>query len=303
MEDFTGTLLLYRDQFLAFLPRLAAGVVLVLFGLLLANSIRRWVLPRIVSRLDDPLLARFIGRVVKVFIMIVAVFVAFYVMGLTWIAGSLLTGASVSALVVGFAFKDIGENFLAGIMLAFDRPFRVGDLVEISGQQGKIVGLALRTTRIKSFDGKDIFVPNAAVVKNPVINYTIDGYLRYDFPVGLDYGSDVSEAIEVILATLKGIDGILWEEKAPSVSVSKLSPSAIELTVFFWLNTFDKQVNAGQVRTTAVDQCLTALGKAGFYLPGDVIELKNYNDQELKGLAAELHPKSSDEKTPPLRTA
>ena len=284
----------YLDQLLAFLPKLGIGILILVLGLLFANLIRRLVLPRILSRMDDPLLARFIGRVIKTSILIVVVFFAFYVMGLTWIAGSLLTGASVSALVVGFAFKDIGENFLAGIMLAFDRPFRVGDLVEISGQQGKIVGLALRTTRIKSFDGKDIYVPNAAVVKNPVINYTIDGFLRYDFPVGLDYGSDVSEAIEVILATLKNIDGILWDDKAPSVSVADLNPSTINLKVFFWLNTFDKDVSAGNVRTTAIDQCLTALAAAGFYLPGDVIELKNYNDQELRGLAAALAPPAKD---------
>lgn len=291
MQEIQDTLVTYRDALLGFLPKLGIGLVILLLGLLLANLVRNILLPRMLRRMDDPLLARFLGRIVKTAILILAVFFAFYVMGLTWIAGSLLTGASVSALVVGFAFKDIGENFLAGIMLAFDRPFRVGDIVEISGQQGKIVGLALRTTRIKSFDGKDIYVPNAAVVKNPVINYTIDGYLRYDFPVGLDYGSDVSEAIEVIMATLRNIDGILWEEKAPSVSVSSLNPSTVNLTVYFWLNTFDESVSAGNVRTHAIDQCLTALGKAGFYLPGDVIELKNYNDQELRGLAGNLHAK------------
>lgn len=289
MDEFYTTLDTYRVSLLAFLPRLGIGLLILLLGWLLANLVRRLVLPRIVRRMDDPLLARFLGRVVKTAIVVIAIFLAFYTMGLTWIAGSLLTGASVSALVVGFAFKDIGENFLAGLMLAFDRPFRIGDLVEISGQQGKIIGLTLRTTHIKSFDGRDIYVPNAAVVKNPVINYTIDGFLRYDFPVGLDYGADVSEAIEVILATLRDIPGILWEERAPSVSVSDLNPSSVKLTVYFWLNTFDNSVNAGKVRTSAVDRCLTALGRAGFYLPGDVIELKNYNDQELKGLAARLH--------------
>ena len=291
MQEIQTTLYSYRDALFAFLPKLAVGLCILVIGLLFANLMRRLILPRMLARMDDPLLARFIGRVIKTSILIVVIFFAFYVMGLTWIAGSLLTGASVSALVVGFAFKDIGENFLAGIMLAFDRPFRVGDVVEISGQQGKIVGLALRTTRIKSFDGKDIYVPNAAVVKNPVINYTIDGFLRYDFPIGLDYGSDVSEAIDVILATLRRIDGILWNEKAPSVSVSGLNPSTVNLTVYFWLNTFDKSINAGSIRTVAIDQCLTALGEAGFYLPGDVIELKNYNDQELKGLTSKLSEK------------
>ena len=284
----------YWDLFVDFLPRFFIAAVVFAIGLVIANTIRRLVVSRLLVRMDDPLLARFIGRVLKIALLLITVFFAFYLMGLTWIAGSLLTGASVSALVVGFAFKDIGENFLAGIMLAFDRPFRVGDLVEIAGQKGKIVGLALRTTHIKSFDGKDIYVPNASVVKNPVINYTIDGFLRYEFPVGLDYGSDVSEAMTVIMDTLRQIPGILWEEKAPSAGVSDLSASSITITVYFWLDTFDSQINAGAVRTQAIDRVLTALGKAGFYLPGDVIELKNYNQEELRGLAQAISSSPSD---------
>ena len=80
----------------------------------------------------------------------------------------MLAGAGISAFIIGFALKDIGENFLAGIILAFKRPFRVGDIVDINGLKGKVLTLNLRDTQIKTGDGKDVFIPNAVIIKNPL---------------------------------------------------------------------------------------------------------------------------------------
>ncbi|HAZ24509.1 MAG TPA: mechanosensitive ion channel protein MscS, partial [Algoriphagus sp.] len=102
------------------------------------------------------------------------------------LVSGLLAGAGITAFVIGFALKDIGENFLAGILLAFKRPFKVGDTVDINGIRGVVLNLNLRDTQIKTPDGKDVFIPNATIIKNPLVNFTIDGFLRYDFIVGLD---------------------------------------------------------------------------------------------------------------------
>ena len=87
----------------------------------------------------------------------VALLLVLTIIGLGGVATGLLSGAGVGAFVIGFAFKDIGENFLAGILMAFDRPFNVGDTVELGGEKGKVIALNLRNTQVKSFDGIRIF--------------------------------------------------------------------------------------------------------------------------------------------------
>ena len=269
----------YYTQLVFLLPKVLLASIVFAFFYFLANRSRNFVNNRLTKNMDDPLLATFLSRVVKIAIVIIALLFALQILGLAGVATGLITGASVSAIVIGFAFKDIGENFLAGIMLAFHRPFRVGDTVDLDGYTGKVVALNLRNSRIKTFDGKDIFIPNANIIKNPVVNYTMDGFLRYDFTIGLDYGSDVNKAIQVIMKTMQQVSGVLQEEKKISISVSNLGTSTLDLRVYYWLNTFDTTVSSGKVKTQAVQQTLTALTTAGFYLPGTIVEVKNYHGE------------------------
>ena len=139
----------------------------------------------------------------------------------------------------------------------------------------------MRTSQIKSFDGKDIYIPNANIIKNPVINYTIDGFMRNEFTIGLDYGSDVDKAIDILKETILKVDGVLKDGKMPSVHINDLNTSTLDITVQYWLDTFDPKFAGTVIRTNAINRSLVALDEAGFYMPGDVVELKNYNDNEI----------------------
>lgn len=282
LNDLLENLVGYYDDIIALLPKIIIATLAFSLLFFIANRSKRFVTKRLESRMDDPLLAQFLGRITKTFGVVIALLIVLKILGLGDIAAGLFAGASFSAIVVGFAFKDIGENFLAGIILAFNRPFRVGDTVELNGEQGKVIALNMRTSHIKTFDGKDVYIPNANVVKEPVINYTIDGYLRQQFVVGLDYGSDTDAAIELIIKALDSIEGILTEEKAPNVFISNLNTSTLDLTVQYWLNTFDPKYSGTYLKTKAVNTVLSTLDDKGFYLPGNVLELKNYNKDDLK---------------------
>ena len=295
INDLWGNLQSYYTSLIEVLPRLVLAILVFMFLLFIANRAKTLVSRRLMSRMDDPLLARFLARIVKLMIIIFAMMVFMRIVGLADIAAGLITGASVSAIVIGFAFKDIGENFLSGIILAFNRPFRVGDTVELDGNKGKVISLDMRTTQIKSFDGKDIYIPNASVIKNSVINYTIDGFMRQEFNLGLDYGSDVDGAIDIIEKVMAKIEGVLQSDRKPTVSIGSLSTSTLDLTIQYWLDTFDTKFPARDIRTQAINQSLEALDSAGFYLPGDVIELKNYNDKEIKSSGSQhTVPQSKD---------
>ncbi|HCX76102.1 MAG TPA: mechanosensitive ion channel protein MscS, partial [Algoriphagus sp.] len=135
---------------------------------------------------------------------------------------------------------------------------------------------------IKTPDGKDVFIPNATIIKNPLVNFTIDGFLRYDFIVGLDYGSDYQVARALILEAIQKVPGVLMDTKTPKVWVSELAESTLNLQVAFWVDTFDRKIADLEVKSQAIIQVLTTLEKAGYNLPARVLEIKNYRDQPIK---------------------
>ena len=232
--------------------------------------------------MEDHLLANFLSGLFGSIVILVGLLFVFRIIGLTGVVSGILAGAGISAFIIGFALKDIGENFLAGIILAFKRPFRVGDIVDINGIMGQVLTLNLRDTQIKTADGKDVFIPNGVLLKNPLINFTIDGFLRYDFIVGLDYGSNYQEAVDLIKTTIATAPGVLKGNKSPEVWVVELAESALNIQVTFWVDTFEKSISDAMVKSNAIIQVLTALEKAGYNLPARIIELKNHQGKGLK---------------------
>lgn len=281
LKDLWQHILGYYDNIVALLPKLGIALIVFIALLFAASAAQRLTKRRLTARMDDLLLAKFIARLTSNAIIILAIMMVLKIIGLGNLATGILSTAGLGAFIIGFAFKDIGENFLAGVVLAFKRPFRIGDTVELNGHAGVVVTLNLRDTQIKTFDGKDIFIPNALVVKNPVVNYTIDGFLRLDFTIGLDYGSNIGQAIQVILDTVNRVPGTLKDGKAPSVAIGQLAPSTLNLKVFFWIDTFDKNISGNKLKNEAIEKTLEALGQAGFYLPADILEVKSYKDQKL----------------------
>ncbi|MEM0993148.1 MAG: mechanosensitive ion channel family protein [Bacteroidota bacterium] len=281
INDLQENLQTYYDEIVALLPKILLAAITFYIIWFIAGRLRNLVNKKLSSRMDDPLLARFLGRMVKTIGVVIAIMISLKIIGLQDIAAGLFAGVSFSAVVIGFAFKDIGENFLAGIILAFNRPFRVGDTVELDDEQGIVVTLNMRTTKIKTFDGKDVYIPNANIIKNPVVNYTIDGFLRQEFVVGLDYGSDVNKAINIISQAVNSVEGILQEDKKTVVFISKVNTSTLDLTVQYWLDTFDSKYSGLDLKTKAINNTLNALSDAGYYLPGNVIEMKNYKEDKI----------------------
>ncbi len=255
----------------------AASFSIVL--LILFIFLSRWIQKQISKRLNDALLVDFIGGSVKSLILIFGLILVLRFLGLTGVVSGLLAGAGITAFIIGFALKDIGKNFLAGILLAFKRPFKVGDIVEINNIRGRVLSLNLRDTHIKTADGKDVFMPNASIIKNPLTNFTIDGFLSYSFVIGVDYGSDYSKVLHIIEKNIYTVKGILTKSKKPSVNISEMGSNTLNITVSYWVNTYDKVLPDVKVRSNAILTVLTALEKEGINLPGNIIELKNHSEK------------------------
>lgn len=277
--DFTGKLMEYWEGILDSSPKLLFACIVFLIFFFIGFLLKRTLKTIITRRATDPLLAMFIGRIALWGFIVLGFVTALKIVGLGSIAGGLLAGAGVGAFIIGFAFKDIGENLLAGVMLAFSRPFRVGDTVETNGVIGKVVALDLRNTHLKTPDGKDVYIPNSSIIKNNMVNYTIDGFMRYHLDFGIDAGVDISKSLSIANKVLGSIDSILHTEgKAPTATVSEMGTSALILKTQFWIDTFNPEMSAVKAKQEIIIRLIKAFEEHSIYLPGDVVELKNYNN-------------------------
>jgi small conductance mechanosensitive channel len=268
----------YWEDFWILLPKIVLAIGVLIIAAIIAKRVKKMVQKRTSKRLEDPLLARFIAKVFQWAIIVLGFAIAMHLVELGGIARGLLTSAGITGIVLGFAFRDIGENFLAGVFLAFSRPFNVGDTVQSDSIQGVVKTLDLRNTHIRSFDGKDIYIPNAMILKNPLLNYTKDGLLRFDFVVGLDQGDDANHARALILKAIDDEDGVL-KEPAPFVTIEELAKSTVNLRVYYWVNLFEYKGSALELKTSIINQTKEILMDKGFSLPADIQELKIYKEE------------------------
>jgi len=243
-------------------PKIGLAVIVLLITWFIASKLQRFSDRRLQIRMHDALLANFISRLVKALLLIIGFLIVLRIIGLTGIAQSLLAGAGISAFIIGFALKDIGENFLAGILLAFKRPFSIGEIIESNGVKGKVMALNLRDTQIKS-DGKDIFIPNALLIKNTLINYNSEGFLLQDFLIGLEYGADYQAAIEIIKKTLLDSDTVINEKLNSSAVVSNVTGTTIQIMVRYWVET-DADMTNGHTKSKVIINIMEALKAADF---------------------------------------
>lgn len=265
------------------LPEIGLGILVLAAFILASWLIKKTISKRIKPRSKNPLLATFMGKIVAFLITLIGFVFFLQIVGLGGIAKHIIAGAGITTFVLGFAFKDIGENFLSGIILAFNSPFKIGDLVETQGTIGYVYELNMRVTSVKTLDGKDVFIPNAQIIKAPFNNYTIDGFLRYELTIGVDYDTDLKKATHAINTCLAGIDQVLKGDKKPVVVIDELGASAVNIKVYYWIDTSKSKVKSLHMilKSELTVKILDEMKKQGIYLPGDIIELKNYSDQAI----------------------
>ena len=252
LEDVRQEFFQYYDALVVITPKIVMALLILVIAWVVSRQIRRFSDKRLKSTMEDPLLAEFLATMIRTVVFIIGVTVAFRIMGFGGVTASILAGAGITAFVIGFALRDIGENFLAGIIMAFKRPFRVGDFVESGTVKGKVLALSLRDTQIKTPDGKDVYVPNANIIKNPLINYTIDGFLRFDFVVSLPAGTDFKTTMKVIQDAAGQVEGVLKKRRKTTVQITGIAPGRLDATVSFWIDTFKIKVPSEEIRSEVI---------------------------------------------------
>ncbi|WP_375561918.1 mechanosensitive ion channel family protein [Bernardetia sp. OM2101] len=273
-------LLLYWEILIESIPKIALSLIVTTVCILLAIGITKVFRRKMMQKAENKLVVDYVVRLVKFLLILAGVILGLHTMGLTGIAGGLLAGAGAGAVILGFAFKEIGENFLAGVILVFDRPFNLGDTVTVEGNMGKIVSLNFRTTQMKTFDGRDVYIPNILVITNEVYNHTQDGFLRLDFLIGIDYDDDIKEAIKGITEIVNANPEVLQNEKT-LVLIDEFAASTVNLKVMFWVNTLDYKVSALETKTEIMRTVKNFLLENKFGLPANIQEIKMYKPEPI----------------------
>ena len=221
--------------FVGALPALVLGAVIsasaLAFGALLTRTLRR----RLGGRVPNALLRDVFARAAGFLVFVLGLYIALQIAGLTRLAVTVVGGTGLLGLVLGIAFRDISENFLASIFLSMQRPFRTGDLVEIEGILGIVQRLTVRASVLMTLDGDHVQIPNATVYKSKIRNFTSNVNRRVDFVIGIGYDDAILEAQEVAREVLQRHPAVL-KEPEPWVLVDGLQAATVDLRVYFWID-------------------------------------------------------------------
>ncbi len=278
MNDIVTRLNSYYHTLLKMLPRIGLAIIVLVLGILIANWITSFIRRKINANSHDELMSSFLAKTLKIVFFIVIFLLTLDIIGLSGISKAIFATAGASALLIGFAFKDIAENFLAGIILAFNRPFNVNDTIKIEDVYGKVIQMEFRYTKINTFDGRSVYIPNSDVLTKPVFNYTEDGFFRTDFILGIAYENDTNEAKKIIRKILDEHEDLVHDEHHINFVVEdEVAPSTVNLKTYIWVNTKDYRRNMLEIRGRVITEAKTALESNGFNLPAEITELKFYD--------------------------
>lgn len=232
-----------------------------------------WVVARIavsaVSRLtgrttlrDD--LKQLIDTLIRLVVWIFGVLIALTVAIPSFTPAGAFASLGVGALAIGFAFQDIFENFLAGVLIMLREKMNIGDTIECEGLLGKVEKITLRETHIRQFSGELTVVPNSMLFKNPVEIYTDQPLRRFDIVVGVSYDTDLSKAQPVIQSAVESIEAV-DKEKGVVVFAQEFNSSSVDFLVQWWTNTVDQDLR--QTKSEIVFAVKAALDDAGIEIP------------------------------------
>lgn len=182
---------------------------------------------------------------------------------------ALLAGLSIAGIAVGFAARDTLENFISGITIMMDKPFRIGDFIEVDGTYGQVENITLRSSRIRTLNNQIMVMPNIQMINQKLINHTILGILRVEIPFGIAYKERSQAAREVVLKTTEG-DERLHPDYPPSVVVAALNDSSVDMILRLFLN---DPALAVPVRYAYLERVFKALTEAGIEIPFPHLQL------------------------------
>jgi small-conductance mechanosensitive channel len=238
---------------IALLPNVGIAIIVSMLFYATGKGIKALVMHLTARRRRRRNLGVVLGRLSQWGIGFVGLLVALSVILPSFRAGDLIQLLGIGSVAIGFAFRDIFQNFLAGILLLLTEPFRVGDQIIVGPFEGTVEDIQTRATLIKTYDGRRVVIPNAELFTDSVTVNTAFHTRRLEYDVGIGYGDDIGQAKTLILEAIAGVDSVL-KEPPPEALVIKLADSSVHIRARWWI-TPPRRSNALDLQ----DQVLAAI--------------------------------------------
>lgn len=251
------------EGFLRLIPSIVLSIVTFAIFIGLAAGVR-WLIRRSMKGRKSSNVAMAIGRVAYVLILFVGLLIALTIVFPSMNGASLLQLLGVGSLAIGFAFRDIAQNFLAGLLLLLREPFRVGDQIRYGDFEGNVEAIETRATFLRTYNGTRVIIPNGEIYTNAVKVLTAFPTRRSEYAVGIGYGDDIEKARAAMLEALKGVEGVLLEPP-PDVLTDELAGSSVNLEARWWSAPDISSVK--HVRSRVLTALKLALNEAGVDMP------------------------------------
>jgi small-conductance mechanosensitive channel len=250
-------------QFLRSLPLIGAAlgslILIYLLGRFFATRTR--FIQRITKNV---FLTELVATAIRVGFIMIGLIVALNILGATALIGTVLGGAGIIGIALGFGVRDTVENYIASLLLSIRQPFRAEDHVMIDGQEGIVVRLNTRATILMTLDGNHLRIPNAKVFKADILNYSTNPTRRFTFGVGVDSADDPVAAIALGVKTLTALPFIL-DDPEPMGMIKDVGDSSILIDFFAWVD--QRETGFASARSQAIRDVKVVLEDGGFSLP------------------------------------
>jgi small conductance mechanosensitive channel len=215
----------------------------------------------------NPTVSKFLGQLFYFAIMVLGIMLALSVMDLSKTVSSILAGLGILGLALGFAFQDTAANFMSGVYITFNQPYRLGDIIQTKdGHEGKVIDINLRITKVLTYNGQVVHVPNRYLFQEYFVNYTENKQRRIQIGCGVSYGEDLEHVERVALDAMRGLKSRMMEEE-PTLFWTEFGDSSINFTVNIWAHFKQGQLDFIPVRNEAIKALKKAFDAEGIMIP------------------------------------
>jgi len=252
------------------LPLLGVAVLLLIVTIFLMRITYRLSHGYYSRSLESRLLGDVAARMTAGLVLVFGVYFVLRISGQTRLAATIVGGTGLVGIVVGFAFRDIAENFLASVLISLHRPFRIDDLIEVDGVTGFVRSVTTRGTMLQTFSGNHVHISNSTIYKSRLTNFTSNPSTRDVLNLGIGYDAPVAKAQDLIHDQLKEHPAVL-DDPASLVLVDNLGSATINLKIYFWVNTRNHSLL--KVRSSLLRHIVAALAEGNISMPDEAREI------------------------------
>lgn len=234
VEAFKGVRKL-GDDFLDRLPYLVIALLVFIAFTFVAKGVRALIRNVARRRKRHQNIGLVLGRLSQGATIFLGLLIALVIAIPSFQPGQLVEFLGLSSVAIGFAFRDILQNFLAGILILWNQPFQIGDQIKMGEYEGNVEEIQTRATTIRTYDGRRIVVPNSSLFSNPVVVNTAYPLRRVEYDFGIGYGDDIEHAKKLILESIRSVD-VVVSDPAPEVLVYEFGAGSVDLRARWWIN-------------------------------------------------------------------